>query len=319
MNQLKGRRLLLVVAVLLIFPLFFYGGPDYDSSRSFRSLWNFGHFIFFALATMLLLNSSKKIASMRFQSHVLLALAFTFIAGISIELLQYSVQRDPDWIDVGRNVSGGLFAVFWFSSARHSVQGGILLGGRLLVLSLVTLQLYSFVSLAYDEWLSDRDFPVLADFETQRELRRWRGNASMSLVDVVNFSGEHSLKIDLGTEKYSGIALAYFPGNWQLYKRLFMAVYNPDDIPLDMVVRIHDVQHTQSEQLYSDRFNKTFKLVTGWNEIAIDLAEVIAAPQTRAMDPKMIAGLGLFVVDQPEPRTLYLDGLKLDGCNNIHK
>ena len=39
--------LTLIMALMTI--LFFIGGPDYHSSRTFKSFWNLGHILYFAL------------------------------------------------------------------------------------------------------------------------------------------------------------------------------------------------------------------------------------------------------------------------------
>ena len=57
MNRLRSenwKTSWLGVITALLFLLFFVGGPDVDSSRSFKNFWNVGHFAFFALFIRLL-------------------------------------------------------------------------------------------------------------------------------------------------------------------------------------------------------------------------------------------------------------------------
>lgn len=104
------------------------------------------------------------------------------------------------------------------------------------------------------------------------------------------------------------MALFYFPGNWQGFKRLFISVYSPDDEKLDLVCRVHDSEHTNQ---YADRFNRRFVLEKGWNDLIIPLADIQRAPVTRLLNMDKIESLGLFVVKQKKERIIYIDNVYL--------
>ena len=90
-----------------------------------------------------------------------------------------------------------------------------------------------------------------------------------------------------------------------------ISIYNPDTNPLQIIFRIHDLQHIDGYEEYEDRYNRSFLLISGWNKIEIDLAEVEKSPSSRNMDMSRIRGVGLFVVSLPAPRILYLDEVRL--------
>ncbi|MCL2340263.1 MAG: succinyl-CoA synthetase subunit beta, partial [Proteobacteria bacterium] len=75
--------------------------------------------------------------------------------------------------------------------------------------------------------------------------------------------------------------------------------------------RIHDNQHRKHDMEYQDRFNQTFTLAPGWNDLSISLDKVKTAPRGRTMDMEHIEGFGLFVVRLPQPQALYLDHIYL--------
>ena len=123
--------------------------------------------------------------------------------------------------------------------------------------------------------------------------------------------GNPSLRVALTTQRYSGVTLKYFQGNWETYDRFQFRVYNPSSGSLSLTCRIHDDIHAQDAQDFHDRFNRTFDLPMGWSTVTIPLKEIKAAPATRQMDLRRIRGVRLFAFRLPHPRIIYIDDLKL--------
>ena len=90
------------------------------------------------------------------------------------------------------------------------------------------------------------------------------------------------------------------------------AVFNPERNIVNLHLRIHDLLHERGPMEYSDRYNTTFRLLPGWNPLAVPLEDVYNAPKDRKMDMGKIKGVGFFVAHEPKPITLYLDTLKLE-------
>ena len=88
-----------------------------------------------------------------------------------------------------------------------------------------------------------------------------------------------------------------------------VAVYSESDEPLKLTCRMHDKEHNNS---YTDRFNKTFRFDKGWNEISINLEDVINAPITRKMDITEMKNFALFAIDLQKRKTIYFDYLRLE-------
>jgi VanZ family protein len=301
-----------VILMLFLFPLFFFGGPDYYSSRSFKNFWNVGHVVFFALFSYQLLIDGRLFRNKSFFQKLFLCLFISTILGIFIEFAQNGFDRDVEINDLWRDLLGASIGFFLSPLALNKLTKTIILFSLTAVLMLQSIPWFLVLA---DEINANLTFPVLSDFESEVEATRWSGDALLTISDEMAFSGDHSLRVDLGTEKYSGIALRYFPKDWSEYQILLFEVFNTDD-NLDITVRIHDQLHTQGEQLYSDRFNRKLTLHKGWNTININLADVASAPVTRRMDLSSVGGLGVFVVEQSVAKRIYLDAVKLVKIDN---
>lgn len=302
----KSIAAVAVSAIFLVL-LFWGGGPDTGSLRSLNRAWNLGHIVCFFFWTWLLL-SSKRLATKPYATQLFWVLVFAAGVGATIEVAQALTPRTSSVDDVLKDVIGAILAFAFFPRPR-SISIHII---RTLALLLVLFSLYPLATAIIDEQVAKKQFPVLADFETKFEKERWQSDKSAEITQHLTFSGIKSLLIKLSTRKYSGIHLEYFPGDWQNFRGLHLAAYNPLFTPLKITCRIHDQQHEESpEQLFRDRFNRSFLLNHGWNEIEIPLQEVVTAPQGRQMDLSRIQGFGLFVSNQPKQRTILLDDVRL--------
>jgi len=300
-----------LVGVVMLFPFFFISGPDYYSSRSLKVLWNFGHIVFFAAAGFSLITRVSSLSVKPFFAQLFWTGFFAFVVGVIIELVQYGIQREPDIGDVGRNLLGGLVAVVFFSPRRKELGRGTLLSARLLIVLLVALPVSSLLMTLSDEQHSRSNFPMLASFESRGELGRWSGGASFFRSDQQAAHGNYSLRVDLGTEQYSGVSLGYLEGDWSGFHILSVDLFNAGPSMLSLTLRVHDKQHSRSKQLLQDRFNRSFLLKPGWNHLDIPLQDIAVAPQSRAMDLSAIENLAFFVIAEKVETTIYIDQLIL--------
>ena len=290
--------------------LLFLGGPDYYSSRSFTHAWDIGHIVYFALLTGLL-SRWRFVANMSLAGQWIFILAITLLLGVSIELMQYGTARTPDIGDVLRDLTGSLI-VLVFGSTRAALRPvSLRLSLQVAVLSLSLVQLWPVAKSLIDESIARHQFPLLSDFETPFEIDRWTGSARLSVESVPSITRSRLLKLSLSTEQYSGAALKYFDGDWTSAGRLEFSLYNPDEDPLQITCRIHDLQHADGHEEYEDRFNRRYTLMHGWNRIDIDLDEVKRSPAGRNMDMSRIREFRLFVTSLPAPRIIYVDNIRL--------
>ena len=305
----RGSFLILGSLLLTGLPFFFLGGPGYQSGRSFQGAWDLGHILFFALLGALLLGLiNRRPAPPAYGRTFAFVFTAVFAAGLAVELLQMqSGGRTPDVTDLVRNQLGCLlaFAIFaprdwrWTRLFRAGVAG------------LLVLALWPLSRALIDETLAARQFPVLADFETPFETRRWVHPSQLRTQTDIVRHGDRAARVQLSTARFSGVSLFHFPGDWRGYRSLRFSVYNPREEPMELNCRIHDVHHRDHGNAFQDRYNQQFQLHQGWNDLNVSLDRVRAAPRGRTMDLARIEGFGLFVVQQPRPLTIYLDHVVL--------
>lgn len=307
----KNHNLWLISILLIIgSTLLFLGGPDYYSSRSLKYLWDLGHILYFILLAFLLSRWSL-ISRMSLIWQWGIILFVTFLIGLSIELMQYGTTRTPDTGDILRDLTGSLLALVFGPLGSKLQPATWRFSLRLFVMLLTLAQLWPLTKSLIDETIARYQFPLLSGFETPFEIDRWEDGGRLSIESIASISDGKIMKLSLTTDKYSGAALKHFDGNWASARTLQISLYNPYTNSLQITCRIHDLQHSDGNEEYEDRFNRSYLLMPGWNQIEIDLNEVKESPSSRNMDMSRIRGVGLFVVSLPTARTLYLDEVRL--------
>jgi hypothetical protein len=303
-------KFFLPIIIILLFILAFIGGPDYYASRSLKELWNIGHILLFSLFSYYVVKSWSSFLKKNMLYQIIILISITAIISLIIELSQYIFANGtPDLSDVRRNFVGTALGFLFICSIKNKK---LLFFLRTLIVIIIILELIP-VSLAFaDEFRASSKFPILSDFESKLELSRWSGDMPFVRSKTKVLHGKSSLKVTFGTSKYSGVFLNYFPSNWMKYKYLKYNIYYSDIDTLYFTCRIHDEKHEKSIQVYSDRYNRQYFLVKGWNEILISLNDVKNAPKNRIMDMANIRGLGIFTVQLSEPREVYMDYFRLE-------
>jgi VanZ family protein len=307
-NKVRFRKLIVGVALLLIFPWLFFGGPGNEANRSFKEAWDLGHvLLFFLLAIEMEMILKTGITAIG--QRVSFTMAVLLVAAVLIEIIQSLLpKRIVSYVDILNSMAGATVAFLWlFGLGRQGCTRFFFVFAGCFILGVVAIPLFYA---CLDEYRAKRDFPLLADFESSLELSRWEKTKKIKRVKDPVASGNWSLKVLLGGEKYSGIALHYFPGNWQRMQELRFQVFNPDE-PVMLHYRVHDDEHREEQQLYENRYNGRQLLATGWTQIVLPLADIESGPRNRKMNVSQIKGFGLFLVDNPKERVLYLDRVEL--------
>ena len=294
---------LLVAAGIVLFFLDMEHGPD----SALPQLYGFGHLVFFMFIA-LGLSRLPVLAHRRFLVQFLIIMSVVLVVGGIIELIQPYFGRSAKWRDLGINVLGGFVGVMFFAPARHRLRRGLLWCGQLLALVLAIALFCSPVSTLWDMRQASRQFPVLGDFETRLETRRW---SSGEIASEIAHHGARSLRVSMGTEKYAGTTLKRSFGDWRGYATFAFSLYNPDPHPLHITVSIRDEDHWRRGGVYEDRFNRTFTMEQGWNEVHIPVADIENAPSARKLQLNQLTEVVIFTVDPPAPRVMYLDYVRL--------
>lgn len=298
--------LLLLCVVVLV--LLFAGQAGPYASRSFKALWNLGHLFAFFLWTLLALQTFSRLAALRWPLRLLICVLAALVSGVLIEYLQVPLGRQAEVADVINDVLGSVLAFVVYTGIHRRTAVVPLIAWLFAVCLIIAWHNRTGIIHLYDDMLARQQFPVLLEFSMPVAITRIHGDAVAGLVHDNNETG---LKLLHGTDRYSGFAMNYFPRDWRGYSSLQIRIVNPENRALDLTCRIHDIVHSDGDEEYSDRFNRSFRIVPGNNTITIPLDDVAAAPAGRRLDLAQVGGLGCFTVDLPETRELHLYSVQL--------
>ena len=306
-------RYLLVFMLALGAPFFFFGGPGYCSSRSFKNAWDLGHVLFFTLAGVGLSDFfSSRNEQLSVGAIFWRVLLIVFCVGLVVEYVQGVLPgRSASGFDILRNQFGAFAGLTIFFSRTRKLPHWSAAKLQAAVLVLLLILLWPLARAMIDEKRAAQQFPVLSDFETSFEQRRWKNVSQLKIVDKPVRHGKKSLRVQLTTSRYSGVKLFYFPHDWSRYNILHFSIYKDDVQEMVLYGKIYDRLHKDHGRIYSDRYNKKFRVEPGWNDFQISLDEVRHAPATREMNMHDIVRFALFVISQTHPRVLYLDHVYL--------
>lgn len=291
--------------VLIVVPFFFIGGPDVFSSLVLQNFWNFGHIIFFAVV-MLLIQAFKPLPHWR---HWLLVSLIAMVLGCLIEFIQQFVGRSASIDDVLHNLFGVWLGLFWGQKPNRLIW---ML--RAASVMFITPALWLTIDSGIANLVMRHQFPQINSFESRYELQQLRLNKAQVKAlqsPALHTHGELSLQIELSTDKYAGISLLGLYGDWGHYGAIVMDFYNPDNQPLDLVIRISDLQHDRGANQFNDRFNRSILLMPGWNQLAIAMDDIRTAPRDRAMVMSEISNITVYAVQLSVPRQFYWDNVRL--------
>jgi hypothetical protein len=296
---------------ILLTVFLFVGGPGHRSHRSLCAAWDLGHIVAFSLWSYLLV-TWRALRGTSLPRQWGIALVFCLGVGAATEGIQSLLGGDASIGDLLRDMVGGVIALSWFSPSSKVLPERVRRSARTVAATLLLIACLPLAAALSDEGIARLQFPVLSNFETPFETSRWDGDSRFSVDRSVARHGRASLRVDMDTSLYSGVALVHFPRDWRGYHFLRLEALNPSQEEIDITCRIHDLRHEEGEQRYEDRFNKVFRLRSGWNTFRVDLEEVARAPSGRTLDLATIQTVGIFASRLPTPRTIFLDHIRLE-------
>lgn len=296
--------------------VFGWPGPDHDL-RSAIAIHDFGHVIAFGVVTLLLavaLNGQPgATVNGRFRTIWLSAVLALFL-GVSVELAQAVTGRNGDVWDAVRDAGGAASIALVLSALRHKIPSVVcaaLSGAALLILAALA---YPAIAALHDEARARMQFPMLASFETEGELSRFRFTEGITPRLVMITSGNvlpvSGMQLQLPSGRYPGFELRYFPRDWRGMRALRLLIINPSPDPMDLTVRIDDVSYRQR---LDDRYNRSFSLAPGPNRIEIPLANLAFSPRHRRFDLSRVFALLVYAVDIKNSRNIIVGPITLVG------
>ena len=297
-----------ITAALFVVCPFFFVSPSNNPANPLIQLYSLGHFFFFALLAW----SLSRLPVLTRESFVLHS-AFILLAIVGIggafELIQPFWGRTASWKDMGINIAGALAGLLFSSPGRTGLNPKLLKGFQALILAWFCMIFYDPVITLYDMHQASKQFPILSDFETRFQHKRWSNG---KIVHHLSRYGEASLLVHLDHQKqYPGTTLIHSFGNWRGYSTLALSIYNPSPDPLKMFISIRDLEHSLKRQGIGDRFDKRFEILQGWNDLLIPVADIATAPKTRMLNLGQLSSVVIFTMNLLEPSKIYIDHVRL--------
>lgn len=305
------RPVLLPWMVALVCGVLLFAGDGRTEARSLDRLWDLGHLPAFALFTCLLVTHWRPLARRPFGIQMLMAIGLMAFFGWSVEVIQLHMGRTFSWLDLRKDLLGACLGLVFCAPGRKELSRPLRLGLMLLLAAWVVWEAVPAGRALLDEHTARRQFPLLSGLETPFERDRWAGDARYFIDRSVHYQGKASLRVELGTDHYSGVALHYFPRDWRGYAFLRIDLFNPESEPLALTCRVNDREHDRRGYRHEDRFNRSFQIASGWQTISIPLEEIRTAPAERLMQMDDVDNLMIFAIRLPRPRTLYIDHVRL--------
>jgi hypothetical protein len=221
------------------------------------------------------------------------------LLGAVTEILQGMLGRDEDLDDViSDGVGAGGAASLWLYATLRGIQSPAARLGRLASL-LACAALLAFwaaplvrCGLAY--WTRDARFPVLAQFQSPRDLYFVSANPGPARIVPIQQSGVSSraLYVPLEGARWPGVTLTEPVPDWRAFHGFSLEISNPGAAALPLRLRISDRAHNGA---FDDRFNMQVLLSPGERTVLdIPLERIAASPRTRRMDLAHMADIILF-------------------------
>ncbi len=227
----------------------------------------------------------------------------------SCELVQGHVGRHPRWQDAAVDLAGAGCAGAWLLWRDRGLRRWLWFS--LLLLAVLPFQLRKLPGI----WLAERQaaarFPLLADFETDRELALWGendGGGILGLAVVDSTRGRSLRLIGRPEDVWPGAIMRAMPRDWSGFRELVFSARLLEGSARRLHVRLDDFT-SREDGLY---IGGSFPLEATWRTYRLDLEEAVAALRERTFRLDDIDSMLLFV-DRPRQRTVVaIDDIHLE-------
>jgi hypothetical protein len=278
-----------LAAALLLVPL----------PGAWRGLWqskvlDLGHVPLFALLTVLVWR--------RLGPGVLGPIAIAVGLAAAGEVLQGLVGRSAGLRDFVRGALGALAAGAGIAAWQARLRPAQAFGWLLAVAALIAWPLYDAVPYLIDAWEGSRDFPVLAQFRTERELLRWQWRqAEMTRIPAAE-GGAARVTFLPGPESYPYAALRPIRRDLRGYREVCFSLTVPGE-SLELVISLRS---GSGDPDATTHYQEPRRLSRGPHVIRLDLAEVAPKANPRPLDLDDLWIIQLFLEHPQQARTIEL-------------
>ncbi|MCD6161706.1 MAG: VanZ family protein [candidate division Zixibacteria bacterium] len=288
-----------------------------------REIHNWGHIPLFGIMSVLILNLSFIILRTKIQKrylHYIFAFCITIMLGVMLEYLQISGPRDADIWDVVRDIIGAIIFLGAYLICDGKMAGlfkdrnkkfMIILAAGLLMLIIFSILPAAIWGSAYlyRNW----NFPIICGFESILENKFLEPQDAKLEITALpegwqNIKGEQAGRLTFLPAEYPGLNIKEPYPDWTAYGTFCFSIYSELEKPIALHIRIDDLHYNQT---WEDRFNYSFTVLPGFNQIDISIEEIRQGLVNREMDMTAIAAVLLFAHNPPDTFSFYIDDIML--------
>jgi VanZ family protein len=308
-RRLLQAALMSLIATLLLM-LHFSRPPAANLFQ--QSLFEASHVPIFGIIAISLLFATPK--HWRTTWKLATAMAIAIGLGLISESAQIPIERDASFSDLISNALGaaGFLAIaiatkkVGFTTSLRRISA-LVVG---LILLLCGLSQFIGVSAAYV--VRNWQFPVLIDFDSPLMNTFVTTQNSTLESGASSEFGRSFQKVRLRSGYWPGLIFHDIRPDWRKYSALAidLALNGPE--PLDINIRVHDRRHSNSDQLFRDRFNRSITISPGEQTLRISLVDIRNAPMEREMNLAKIDGIVIFCDARNAGREFYIAEIRLE-------
>ncbi|MCP5070309.1 MAG: hypothetical protein GY946_27390 [bacterium] len=227
--------------------------------------------------------------------------------GLAIEKVQGLTGRDASWVDAGTNGVGAAVMLLLVLYARGRARPLWVTGAVITALLLLAAWLPG--RQVYDALRQRSALPMLASFEDELELSRWRfQEAAGHIVQTHGTHGPESLRVEFAPGEYPGANFVWPSPDWSAHAAFAFDIHVDEGAPLPLIVKIEDRAHNQQ---YEDRFHEELLLEPGTHQIRIETSKIRDGIRGRKLDLEQVAVVQLFLDGLKDARVIHIDNVRL--------
>jgi|GEM_PF-2206978 len=287
-----------------------------DGDHTYKAIQNFSHFLLFAFLGWAVLLLAHRLIGLQYWKSVAITAVGLFALGLAIEVFQINLaSRDASLADLALDTAGILVGVLLFSMPSF------------LRLKNKVWAVVAFIVMAVTVAVSMKNVAPLIGFDLTRPpipvVRSF--NERFSAAKIEGYGGAHFsrelskqqeccvLRMVFEPAQYSGVIFHERSARWSDYERLSIKIYSYLPDTRQIILRINDGLHNN---LYEDRYNGSFEITPGLNELDVPLSLIVMMGNNDSAGRKMniddVTMIQLFTVEIESSFELDLLSVKLN-------
>ena len=281
--------------------------PGLDNSRVESGVRNGLHLVVFAVFAVIVFDNLK-------QKGILQAVVFAVVGvaliGSASEFVQFLSGRNPDMMDIARDLTGATLALaarlLWLRASRngtYAIYGYLQRSASILLAVSIVVPLLCWSSIIASGKMAS---PAILDFEQWWNKYTYRPvNADI----VVPQTGAGSLQLELHQRGRSGLIVSPMMTDWSGFQFLIIDAGMLRGPAANVTVRIND---RERKNVWTDQFMSPTVFETDSSVIRIPLGELAEEQGQPSMDLADIQEIVIFARDRRRDTAMLIEDIRLE-------